>query len=76
MFLCFMLLAAWNFKIGLDFLKSQFNLFAALNFLVVLLFFSALGSSIKSRKKAMEAYQIYLRKHRKKPKEAITQKTN
>jgi len=69
-----MLLAAWNFKVGLDFLKLQFNLFAALNFLVVLLFFSASGSSLKSRKKAMEAYQIYLRN--KKPKEAITKNTN
>jgi ABC-type Na+ efflux pump permease subunit len=60
MFISFILLVAWNFKVGFDFLKADLNLFAVLNFLVVLLFFTTLGSSIKSRKKAMEAYQICL----------------
>jgi len=60
-FICFIFIVAWNVKIGLDFLNSVFKLFAVLNFLVVPLFFSALGSSIKSKKKAIEAYQTYLR---------------
>lgn len=61
MLISFILLVAWNFKVGFDFLKADLNLFAVLNFLVVLLFFITLGSSIQSRKKAMEAYQVYLR---------------
>ena len=72
-FISFILLVAWNFKVGFDFLKADLNLFAVLNFLVVLLFFTTLGSSIKSRKKAMEAYQIYLRNTGKNQRRAITQ---
>jgi hypothetical protein len=58
--LLFILLAAWNFKIGLDFLTANLTLFAVPSFLVVLLFFVALGSSIKFRKKVMKAYQSHL----------------
>jgi hypothetical protein len=60
MFISFILLVAWNFKVGFDFLKADLDMFAVLNFLVILLFFTTLGSSIKSRKKAMKAYHIYL----------------
>jgi len=73
MFISFILLVAWNFKVGFDFLKADLNLFAVLNFLVVLLFFITLGSNIKSRKKAMEAYQVYLRNTGKSQRMAITQ---
>jgi ABC-type Na+ efflux pump permease subunit len=73
MFISFILLVAWNFKVGFDFLKADLNLFAVLNFLVVLLFFITLGSSIKSRKKAMEVYQVYLRNAGKSQRRAITQ---
>ena len=55
-FLLFLLLAAWNFKIGFDFLEAKLNLFAVPSFFVTLLFFVALGSSIKSRK-AIKEYQ-------------------
>jgi hypothetical protein len=58
--MCFIVLVMWNFKVGLDFLKTNFNSFAVLNFSVILLFLSALGKSIKSRKKAMKVYQAYL----------------
>jgi ABC-type Na+ efflux pump permease subunit len=73
MFISFILLVAWNFKVGFDFLKADLNLFAVLNFMVVLLFFITLGSSIKSRKKAMEVYQVYLRNTGKSQRMAITQ---
>ena len=73
MFISFILLVAWNFKVGFDFLKADLNLFAVLNFLVVLLFFITLGSSIKSRKKAMKGYQVYLRNTGKSQRRAITQ---
>jgi ABC-type Na+ efflux pump permease subunit len=73
MFISFTLLVAWNFKVGFDFLKADLNLFAVLNFLVVLLFFITLGSSIKSRKKAMEAYQVYLGNTGKSQRRAINQ---
>jgi len=73
MFVSFILIVAWNFKVGFDFLKADLNLFAVLNFLVVLLFFITLGSSIKSRKKAMEAYQICLGNTGKSQRRAITQ---
>ena len=59
-FLLFIFLAAWNFKIELDFLKAGLTLFIVPSFLVVLLFFVALGSSIKSRKKAIEDAQKIL----------------
>jgi hypothetical protein len=73
MFISFILLVAWNFKVGFDFLKADLNLLAVLNFLVVLLFFITLGSSIKSRKKAMEAYQICLGNTEKSKRSNITQ---
>jgi hypothetical protein len=56
-----MVLVMWNFKIGLDFLKTNFNSFAVPSFSVVLLFLSALGRSIKSRNKAMRVYQAHMR---------------
>ena len=65
LFMCFVVLVMWNFKIGLDFLKTNFNSFAVLNFSVILLFLSALGKSIKSRKKAMKVYQAYMTSIRK-----------
>ena len=73
MFISFILLVAWNFKVGFDFLKADSNLFAVLSFLVVLLFFITLGSSIKSRKKAMEAYQTCLGNIGKSQRRIITQ---
>ena len=61
-FIFFIAIVAWNVKIGLDFLKAEFKLFAVLNFLSLILFFSAVGSSIRSKRKAMEAYQSHVRK--------------
>jgi hypothetical protein len=63
--MCFIILVMWNFKIGLDFLKTNFNSFAVLNFSVIFLFLSALGKSIKLRKKAMKVYQTYMTSIRK-----------
>ena len=63
--MCFIVLVMWNFKIGLDFLKTNFNSFAVLNFSVIFLFLSALGKSIKSRKKAMKVYQAHMTSIRK-----------
>ncbi len=65
LFMCFIVLVMWNLKIGLDFLKTNFNSFAVLSFSVVLLFLSALGKSIKSRKKAMKAYRAHMTSIRK-----------
>jgi hypothetical protein len=60
LFACFLLLVIWNFKIGLDFLKTGLNTFAVLNLSVILLFLSALGKSIKSRNRALKVYQAYM----------------
>jgi hypothetical protein len=65
LFIGFMVLVIWNFKIGLDFLKINFNSFAVLSFSVILLFLSALGKNIKSRKKAMKAYRAHMTSIRK-----------
>ena len=54
LFMCFVVLVIWNFKIGLDFLKTNFDSFAVLSLSVVLLFLSALVKNIISRKKAMK----------------------
>ena len=60
LFTCFVVLAMWNLKIGLDFLKGNFNSFAVLSLSVVLLSLSVLVQNAKSRKKAMKAYQTYM----------------
>jgi hypothetical protein len=60
LFICFIILVIWNFKIELDFLKTNLNSFAVLNFSVILLFLSALGKSIESRRKAMKAYKAHM----------------
>ncbi len=65
LFMCFILLVMWNFKIGLGFLKTDFNSFAVPSFSVVLLFLFALGRSIKSRNKAMKVYQAHMTSIRK-----------
>jgi hypothetical protein len=65
LFMCFIVLVMWNFKVGLDFLKTDFNSFAVLNFSVILLFLSALGRSIKSRKRALKVYQAHMTSVRK-----------
>jgi hypothetical protein len=65
LFIGFMVLAMWNFKIGLDFLKTNLNSFAVPSFSVVLLFLCALGKSTKSREKAMRVYQAHMRNIRK-----------
>lgn len=65
LFIGFIVLVMWNLKVGLDFLKTNFNSFAVLSLSVVMLFLSALGKSIKSRKKAMKVYQAYLTSIRK-----------
>ena len=61
MFICFMIIVAWNAKIGFDLLTSNFKLFAILSFSTALFFSLALGKSIRSRKIAMEAYQKSLK---------------
>jgi hypothetical protein len=58
--ICFIVLVTWNLKIGLDFLKSNLTIFALLDFSVILLFVSALGRSIESRKKAMKVYRTHV----------------
>jgi hypothetical protein len=65
LFMCFVVLVVWNVKIGLDFLRTNFNSFAVLSFSVILLFLSALGKNIKSRKKAMKAYRAHMTSIRK-----------
>lgn len=60
-FICFIIIVAWNFKIGFDLIKIDSKLFVILDFSAILFFFLALGKSIKSRKMVMEAYQAYLR---------------
>lgn len=57
--LCFVLLALWNFKIGLDFLVAKLDVLALPSFLVVILFFSALVSSVRSRRKVLEIHSEY-----------------
>jgi hypothetical protein len=56
-------LVAWNVKIGLDLLNTNFNLLAVLSFSVVLLFLSALAKNIESRNKAMRVYEAHMRKN-------------
>lgn len=53
-FICFIIIVAWNVKIGFDLMKTDSKLFTILNFSALLLFFLALRASIKSRKAAME----------------------
>jgi hypothetical protein len=65
LFMCFVVLVIWNFKIGLDFLKTNFDSFAVLSLSVVLLFLSALVKNIISRKKAMKAYRAHMTSIRK-----------
>jgi hypothetical protein len=60
-FICFLIIIAWNIKIGLDFIKTNSTLFTILDFSALLLFFLALKASIKSRKTAMGAYDTYVR---------------
>ena len=57
MFICIIVIVAWNVKIGFDFLEADLKLLAILSFSAILLFFIALAKSIKSRKIATEAYQ-------------------
>jgi hypothetical protein len=64
MFVCFIIVVAWNIQIGLDLLKTGFKVFAILDFSATLLFFLALGTSIRSRKIAMEAYEAHVRANR------------
>jgi len=61
MFICFIIIVTWNIKIGFDLLKTDFKLFAILGFSTILFFSLALGTSIRSRKIAMEAYQKSLK---------------
>jgi hypothetical protein len=63
--MCFIVLVMWNLKVGLDFLKTNFNSFAVLSLSVVMLFLSALVKSIKSRKKTMNAYRAHMTSIRK-----------
>ena len=63
--MCFVVLVVWNVKIGLDFSRTNFNSFAVLSFSVILLFLSALGKNIISRKKAMKAYRAHMASIRK-----------
>lgn len=60
-FICFLIIIAWNIKIGLDFIKTDSTLFTILDVSALLLFSLALKASIKSRKAAMEAYDTYVR---------------
>jgi ABC-type multidrug transport system fused ATPase/permease subunit len=64
MFICFIIIVMWNIRIEFDLVKTDFKLFAILDFFVILLFFLALRTSIKSRKIAMEAYQAHVRANR------------
>jgi lipopolysaccharide export LptBFGC system permease protein LptF len=61
MFICFILIVAWNVKIGFDLLTTDLKLFAILGFSTVLFFFLALGITIRSRKIAMKAYHRSLK---------------
>ena len=61
LFIGFIVLVMWNLKVGLDFLKTNFNSFAIPSFSVVMLFLSALVKSTKSRNKAMRVYQAHMR---------------
>jgi hypothetical protein len=51
----------WNIKVGFDLLKTEFKIFAALDFAAIIFFFLFLKASIKSRKTAVEAYQRILK---------------
>ena len=61
MFICFIIIVVWNVKIGSDLLKTDFKALTILSFSIILFSFLALGTSIRSRKIAMEAYQESLR---------------
>jgi len=61
---CFIFIAAWNVKIGFDLLNTIFKSFVILNFLAILFSSLALGTSIRSRKIVMEAYQGLKRDHK------------
>jgi len=61
MFICFIIIAAWNIKIGYDLLKTEFKLLSTLDLLAILSFFLAFATSIRSWKKAKKAYQAQLR---------------
>ncbi len=56
-FICFISLLVWNIKVGLDLLKTDFKILAALDFAAIIFFFLVLKASIKSRKTAVEAHQ-------------------
>lgn len=62
MFICIIVIVAWNVKIGFDFLEADLKLLAILSFSAILLFFIALAKSIKSRKIAIEAYKEVIQK--------------
>lgn len=59
-FICFIIIVAWNVKIGFDLIKTGFILFAILGLSTTLFFSLALGASIRSRKIAMEAFKNHL----------------
>lgn len=61
MFICFIIIVAWNIKIGCDLLTTKFKFLSALDFLAILSFFLAFATSIRSWKKAKKAYQAHLR---------------
>lgn len=60
-FISFIIIVAWDFKIGFDLVRADCSSSAILAFSAILLFLLALGKSIKSRKKAMEVYQAYVK---------------
>jgi len=55
MFICFIIIVAWNVKVLFDLLEMGFKLLAILDFSAILLFLVILARSIRSRKIAMEA---------------------
>lgn len=61
MFICFIIIVAWNIKIGFDLLKTEFRLLSILDLLAILLLFLSFGTNIRSGKLAMKAYQAHLR---------------
>lgn len=60
-FICFIIIVAWNFNVGFHLVRTNFKSFTILNFSAILLFFLVLGKGIKSRKIATEAYQTLAR---------------
>ena len=60
-FICFIIIVAWNTKIGFDLVKTDFKLFVVLDFSAILLFFLALAKSIKSKQIVVEAYGAYIK---------------